>query len=406
MLSFILSLFPSSSLELPPVSPGQYYDATEDEGWNHQALPSSRLLMLNRVGDDPSSWERIDRDASAAAELRRWFQLTLQKVDPSPELRPVFTRLRNRWAPSTWRGKHSAINIATRQSGLTLGELLGTYPELASVNFLTGLEDRLAKETLLKSTALRYSRDFTQIMGRIEGTPPLDLALLQDYAKALVRDGAQFPHHLALPMSRALARMLITSHQLSLDLRAGIFVAWKTCSRWDDIHELALPLRYDASQKQILVAFLDNTKASKIDPYECRFFAIVDWSDPTGTQPSEEILRYLTSRRGSLCDQWGTRELENMLRRLNPPTSLLMQPTLVPGQEWRTHYTAHSIKKGAIKHLWENQASANLDPLIIERISKHKNPSGEPLSREAIRYAPDVFPIARYLGTHLASRLL
>ena len=202
---------------------------------------------------------------------------------------------------------------------------------------------------------------------------------------------------------------LILDAQTDVELRAGIWLAWKTASRWDDIFDLPLPLTYDPTKAQLLVAYLGNTKASAEHPYQPRFLAVVDWNHHESMAPPPDVLEFLT-RPGTgrrLCHFYDTIFILRFLRKVKVPLELQGLKAAIHSQSFPDHFTAHSFKKGAIRILWSKVSEESLiTPMLIERIAKHKNPNGEPLSEEAVRYAPDLFPVARSLGTQHVSRAL
>lgn len=336
-----------------------------------------------------------------ASHLRSWVFHKL--TDPDRVDTGVIQRLSARWATSTWKSRRTVANLASQVVRLDLPTLFGEYPELATVSFLEGLEEKLSTSSVMLSTAKKYTTTFLGLLKHIPGVPHADLDLLRDYASALVRQGANIPTHVAIPIDRTLVRRLVWDSSLDLSLRACMFVVWKTASRWGDVIGLHLPLRYFPQKRQILVPFLAETKTSKEHPFEPRFLCVIDWSFPGGLAIPEDVLEYLTTRVGKITYTWTTEVTESFLRTL--PVSYDRRP-LLDHQTFLTHLTCHSFKKGAVKHLWSVSQQENLSFKLIERISKHKNPSGEPLSQEAVQYAPDLYPVAIALETHLASRLL
>ena len=352
------------------------------------------------------SSSRLQELQDRCQTLQGWVLRSLTSEPPSGN---VELRLRHRYADSTWGGRKTVAKLAGSAFGCPLETLFGTYPELATTAFLEGVEEKLNLDRIRLSTAKTYTYSFLGLVRSIPGVVDRDVQILRDYAAALVRQGSEVPTEIALPIDRLTVRRLLAQMDLPVDLRAGIFLAWKTASRWDDIFGLPLPLPYIAGKSQLLLSFLTNTKTSSSHPFEARFLALVDWSSPDGIRPSADVFSYLTTtwHPQTVASAWPTKRVENLLKDLRVPSDLARMKTLLPKQQFRNHFTAHSFKKGAIRVLWENSAAPHfLSPLIIERISKHKNPRGEPLSAEAIRYAPDLYPIALYLETHRASRLL
>lgn len=304
-------------------------------------------------------------------------------------------------------------NWATRWLNCDLGTLLYDAPQEAAYVFLTGVERRLAASSVTIGTAKKYVAAFRRLLQNSAAIPPVDLEVLLDYVKALSNDGANIPSTWAIPMPREVMREIISDPGLPLEVRAGVYLAWKTVSRWDDVRGLTLPLPYFPPKNQILVRFLDNTKTSVSDPFAGRFLTLLDWSHPEGTAPSKEILDYLVKGPPSrLCLNWDSSRMNSYLTQIPVPLEAL-DPPPPQGITYRPNFTCHSIKRGADRHLWvkgflENYENPEkrLDPEIIERICKHLNPRGERLGSTTLRYTPDPYIAALALETHLASRIL
>lgn len=284
-------------------------------------------------------------------------------------------------------------------------DCLSLYPDLLAAGLLRRVEDKIGRSIISPQTGAKYARTLAALESRVTSIPSQDISMLRDYATAMTKAFPDIPSATARPLPREILQALLRDTSLGVDFRAALFIAWKTASRWDDILDLSLPLIL-VSNFQLLVPFLANTKAAKAGalPFEPRFLCMVDWGSPKSTHPPTDVLKYLTTSEISLGKDWSTRKLEKFLGQI--PTVREVFSGTIQGRAIRDNYTAHSIKKGAIRWLWQNHAAEHLNPLIIERISKHKNPNGEPLSAECVRYAPSLIPVALYLETHLASRLL
>lgn len=350
-----------------------------------------------------------EESRSGFEEVRRWKRDAVMGRIPSD---PVALRLQSLRAPSTWKGYRTVANWATRWLNCDLDTLLYEAPDEASYVFLAGMERQLAASSLSLGTVRKYVSSFRRLLQGSATVPPEDLEILLDYSKALVRDGANMPALWAIPLPRRIVRQALKDPTLPLEVRAALYLAWKTASRWDDVVGLSLPLQYQRDRSQLLVRFLDNTKTSVSDPFAGRFIALVDWSRLEGTPPSPEILKLLTTSTRRLCPDWDTHRMNVYLAQIEVPAEA-MEPPPPEGIQYRTHFTCHSIKRGADRHLWVHgflekydQPEERLDPEIIERICKHLNPRGEKLGSTTLRYAPDPYIAALALETHLASRLL
>lgn len=322
-----------------------------------------------------------------------------------PISEPSLQRLLGRWSQSSWSHFRTVLRTAAQALETDVPTMVTFYPDLMAAALARRLEEKIPLSEIRPQTAAKYARTLALLETRISSIPSQDLIFLRDYSAALLKSFPDLPTSTARPLPRDVLQSMILDVSLDLDLRAGLFVAWKTASRWDDILRLPLPLT-QISNFQLLVAFLTNTKATKAgaNPFDPRFLCVIDWGDPRTTSPPKDILDFLTQSTGELCSNWPTRRLESLMSKV--VTTPEVFPTLLYDRRIMDHYSAHSVKKGAIKWLWENLEAYNLSPILIERISKHKNPNGEPLSAECIRYAPDLTPIALSLDTHIVSRVL
>ncbi|KAJ9439177.1 hypothetical protein DIPPA_28604 [Diplonema papillatum] len=78
--------------------------------------------------------------------------------------------------------------------------------------------------------------------------------------------------------------------------------------------------------------------------------------------------------------------------------------------EWRKSpnmvgYTAHSIKRGAVTHLFRKADEGEQFPVVlISRLAKHKAP--EQIADTTLRYGGDPVAMARLLATATVTSLL
>lgn len=373
-------------------------------------MPSTSVKWLDQRPPTGEVWNstRMD-DLTKKSDLARNWLFTLLTDPDNPD--PVIQRFKTRWAPKTWQKKRRLIDIVATAFGAPIGDILQLAPDLIAVIFCQAIEDKLEEGTIKYGTAQEYAGKFASLLPMINPRVlPSDVAMLRAFSASFQREGAAFPTDLAVPMDQETVRSLINNPRLDVDLRSGIFLAWKTVSRWDDIYLLELPLRLLPPGNQLFINFLDNTKTSGEKPYDPRFLAIVDWGYPDSTVPPPDVLHHLTYDEGLLCLKWPTSEIEKLLRPIPVPASCFNVKLPKATMKLRDHFTAHSEKRGAIRLAYARLLEVHSDPdtamKIVMRISKHANPRKEEVSADQIRYLLDALPVAQALQTNLVSRIL
>ncbi len=114
-----------------------------------------------------------------------------------------------------------------------------------------------------------------------------------------------------------------------------------------------------------------------------------------------EVIRYLNRlSSAALLTSLTTAQFERLIKQLCPPLEWKRQ-----FRDTLPHFTAHSLKRGAIHHLATEAGAGRLDPRLIPLIARHKDPlHGYP--QMTFRYAADSVPLARVLGSQNATLLL
>ena len=157
-----------------------------------------------------------------------------------------------------------------------------------------------------------------------------------------------------------------------------------------------------------MLAWFRDSKTASEHQYAERFITLIDWGGPESTVPSPDVLVELTKARP------GPRRLRECLpgasyHKIAKALNLLdveemevhhLQPTLLES------YTAHSVKRGALQHLWKIQPEHDLDLAKIQMLGSHKAESGNVVTETAVRYAGAMMQIARTLGSQVLTRLL
>lgn len=201
---------------------------------------------------------------------------------------------------------------------------------------------------------------------------------LQLASKQLRAEGALLPKHQAPAILRAqLEHAVLRSHRLPL------LLAWKSASRWDEISKLIVPTSFIVmSPTEIIVDWLQETKASRTDPHRASRFTVLLGSDV------EELYHLLSQHPPGPITSLSTSALTRLLRRAFPGENL----------------SAHSLKAGAMDVLAAAVVAGHISISEMSRIAKHKTPSDP--SATTLRYVRDLPTLARALATGRASALL
>lgn len=360
------------------------------------------LPVATRISDQPAQQatnfldsltaKRPTRPSTLPNDFRDWVarSLTGQQTE-DPDSSRVYSRLGNRDATGTQAATRTVLSHASRRSGLSPLELLTMYPNVISAALMMELESMIFKEKIAKSTAATYASQAQRMLRRVPGVPPEDLQVLKDYIHALNRDGAKIPQRQAPPLTKTQLQSLLISPraQSNLRLRAVLWVAWKTCSRIDEVIKLPLPLERPTHQ-ELLIKWEGATKTSTVHPHAPRFHTILSWNHSDSTTPDAEVLRLLTEGSGTVGLGLSTRDVHKALE------------STFPGM----HHTAHSVKRGAIDFLWSLKQD-QVPVEVIEMVAKHQSAKAAPLGEIHLRYLThNVSNAVRRLGSHLATMRL
>ena len=210
---------------------------------------------------------------------------------------------------------------------------------------------------------------------------------LKSLACALRATGAAVPIKQATPMAKAdLLRW--ADQETNPQLRLAALVAWKTCSRWGEVHRLSSSQFLLVTPTEVVIDWHQTPKGCRSDPYKASKLVVV-MGDLTATiaglyaacQPFQQ----LTSL-----------DVDAVSRRWDK----------VPGM---AQYTGHSIKRGALGHILRQMADGvQVREELVSRVCKHATLFG--MSRQTIRYGSgtkaDMVSLARAMETWRVTRLL
>ena len=202
-------------------------------------------------------------------------------------------------------------------------------------------------------------------------TPTLDLTI-----QGLTKLRAALPIKQAVPIRPDEMERII--RRAPPRWKTPLRIAWKTASRWDEIHRLQRKQILHSSRKEIIICWANRTKSSGADPFRAARYTVI-----TGrwTKDIHQALKHLTPEQ-HICP-YTTPGLRKML---GPP------------------YGAHSIKRGgALQQAATIILQHSLDPGLLPLLAKHKSPNE--MVGTTIRYA-DGTSLARLLGTQKVTQFL
>lgn len=222
----------------------------------------------------------------------------------------------------------------------------------------------------------QYAKTLMAVLNRMR----IPTEMLSMYAAGLRAQGALVPQQQSAPISRSQLTAMMT--QVAPRLQAAMALAWKTASRWDEIHNLQGCNFVLISPQEIIIDWARITKMTRSNPYRASKYTVVI-GDLTAT--------IAATIRGILPNESLTTVDAAQMERF------LLQ-SLGPG------YGAQSFKHGAMNVLAQAAANGLLETHLLALVAKHKMTTE--LSAMTVRYIQDRAAAARALGTSRATTLL
>jgi len=224
---------------------------------------------------------------------------------------------------------------------------------------------------------LTYAKHLSAIFGKLQ----LPREFLSEYMTGLRKKGAKMPAHQATPITRE--HLLEVAHSYPPQDAAAIMLACKTASRWGDIASITTDHIIHRSPAEVIVYWGKETKGAKSQQFLPSSYTVVH---------------------GLLTD-FIARHLRTAPR---TPITSISRPALVKrmSEVLKTeHYTAHSIKRGALARL---MSLPDIDLKMLARLAKHKSTLDEvtPTTIGYISSGPTALHTARALGTQTLTALL
>ncbi len=163
----------------------------------------------------------------------------------------------------------------------------------------------------------------------------------------------------AIPMCQKAATMIIS--QSPTDIATGIWIATKTASRWEDLSELNRTELTYISPTETLVNFkvTKPREKSRIDHLQ------IITADAVSTSNFRQFMRCNTRPFAKIS----TQKIENHLKKFE----VLSEDLLRRGETKHMHYTAHSMKHGAMATALELRVRGVITDEMLSAFAKHKN---------------------------------
>lgn len=198
---------------------------------------------------------------------------------------------------------------------------------------------------------------------------------LLSFASALTADGATIPENQAAPIDKVALVGWARGQPAALQLAA--IVAWKTASRWGETRALSSRNFVHVADDEVIIDWGTLPKGRRSSP-----FTLSRWTVILGDLTREIAGLVMTLGQFDRLTEISSEELNLLWRK-------------APGME---NFTAHSIKRGAVTHLFLRLAQgAPITEELIARLAKHKTESGLP--EVTIRYGGSDVWLARALRT-------
>jgi hypothetical protein len=310
-----------------------------------------------------------EEEIFAAETFRQW--LVGKEDGSSPLEQQVLATAQRTWAKTTWaQRKRLWCNF------LRWRQIPGNGHQDLGTQLAMFVQSHAGTRP---TTKLTYGYSMAAIATRLGRTVPMlkwYLSGLSTVPGAVSADGAQ-------PATRQQVHELVADMSLSAAVRAAIFLAWKTASRWSDLLALTRRSFLLAAPHEVIVEW-GQLKTNRRQQLSVRSWTVVEHREPMTL-----LLRHLRSLRGDVPFLSVTTDqaIELLRTRTSP------------------RLTAHSFKKGAVDELVRQAVAGHFDLRKLPLLAKHVDRAHE-FPASTIRYVSARVELARSLGTQEATRLL
>ncbi|EKG07778.1 hypothetical protein TCSYLVIO_001090, partial [Trypanosoma cruzi] len=276
----------------------------------------------------------------SANDARLWYDEAPTVLLWASYMRRADEVAREMWAPSTWEQRMSLAGQFTtfcRTHEQTMNE------ESCAV-FLMAID-------VAPSTRLRHTRMLRSMLET--DRTPLGMMIL-----GLQKIAARSETKQARPLTKEEMNQVIRS-RTDWKERVVLRLAWITASRWSEIAALTAKNFTLEADGTLILDWSVAPRTAKADPHRASRFVRIRGQDAFDTI--------------KLCRTLQENE------KLTNNTTAQVERDLAP---WNA--TAHSIKRGALRHAAQIVETYNLDPHVISQLAKHVDPFDLP--QNTVRY--------------------
>ena len=324
---------------------------------NHSPSPASFLLPFV-VASDSSSAPTVEHPPRVTIKQLLHSQLATGRQREAPQVdtaalhQAMSDLLKDTWADSTWARRRSLY-----QQYLEFQLQRGLPPLLEHQAIIEFVVAKSLDGSISMRTAAQYMRELRALMTAMNDDP-IKLA-----TRAMMRRGATTIEEAALPFPKATFYALLMT--LPPDPRIPLFLAWKTASRWGDMVQLVKEDLPNPSAEEIVIAFRNKTKTSALQPFRSDLTAVVHHKESMS-----DVAHYLHAlKKGQLLTTFSTSKMATLLATVRPPTNWTSQHP-----DASDHFTAHSIKRGAVLVLMAAAAEGKIETRLVPLLAKHQDP--------------------------------
>ncbi len=255
------------------------------------------------------------------------------------------------WASSTWTQRSRLLE----RFSIFLQEQLHLSPDQPVEASLDWTLPMFVESTeTAATTKLGYTKSLSALWHRLGHSTPIT----QMYAASLRAAGAMIPEHQAVAATQPqVERLLKRAEDVDARLMAGLFLMWKTASRFDDVARVTRASLLVLEDDEIIVSWGDRTKSTRSDPFRASAWTVVRHQQ--SMEPVVRALRQLQDDE-ALIDS-STADLVRWLKRDDATAQL----------------TAHSFKRGALNTLMMKAATGVVDVLRIPVLAKHQHAASQ-----------------------------
>eukprot|EP00759_Apiculatamorpha_spiralis_P016466 PhF_6_TR2265/c1_g4_i1/m.3897 len=233
------------------------------------------------------------------------------------------------------------------------------------------------------SGILNYARQISAILSR---TDMVDDGYLKTFMRVMRKMGGCIPEQPAIPILKEEVYRVLSMRRFSDEEKMIIYIGWKIAARAADLRSIAVKDCQWTTTPQGEEALA--------------MFWIPSSRQGVGSGRSKAANGMIRSCVAVFGDQ--TARVRQFLRGRVAITQLETQKISKLLQSIRPELTAHSLKRGALQYVLENEQEIPLE--VITRLARHRNPNQD-LPNHTMGYLSRV-PLAMRLNTHLATRKL